>query len=320
MSVEPTLGLWPLIVRGREGHDRFVTNVRGQTESGTAAGAAIPTGIVVGIDGSPGSIRALRWAAHRADQFGLIQPVVAWHFPWWAVPVRVEEATERARDEAEQALATVDGERRQSLSVIEGPAGPSLVDVGRSASLIAVGSRGRGAAADAVLGSVSSHVVRHATVPVVVVPETAPLEDQYHRVVVGVDGSANSVAALAWAIRHTPAGSTLEAVLAWSYHLSAYPEAVRMSIELFEEQANESLDRTLAAATEAAGGTQREIIRRLEYGDPRLVLLHASAEADLLVLGARGHEGVAHLLVGSVTTSLVHNPLVTTVVVPVASA
>ena len=41
----------------------------------------------------------------------------------------------------------------------------------------------------------------------------------------------------------------------------------------------------------------------------------AAAEADLLVLGARGHEGVAHLLLGSVTTGLVHQPVIPTVVV-----
>jgi len=51
-------------------------------------------------------------------------------------------------------------------------------------------------------------------------------------------------------------------------------------------------------------------------GDPRMVLRDMAADADLLVVGARGHRGAAYLLLGSVTTSLSHHPTVPTVVVP----
>ncbi len=286
-------------------------------------------GMVVGIDGSPGSQHALRWAAARTARFGPVTPVVAWHYPWWAVPTGMpggppapsaQEFADQAKAEGEQALAAVDPALPSALTVAEGTPGHCLVDAGRSALLIVVGTRGRGAVADAVLGSVSSHVVRHATVPVAVIPEHVPVEDDTRRVVVGVDGSPNAVAALAWAMRYTPPGATLEAVHAWTYHLSTYPDAATLSVELFEEEAKASLARTVEEATAraAAGGGApgHEVVSRLEYGDPRTVLMGAAEGADLLVLGARGHEGVAHLLVGSVTTSLVHKPVVATVVVP----
>lgn len=307
-----------------------MTNVIGQTQDQDQSGGSIASGIVVGVDGSEGALHALQWAAARTDQFGPIQPVVAWHYPWWAVPSGMPggppapsavEFEARAREEAEEMLTSIPDRSHQALIVYQGTPGEGLVEIGRRSSLIVVGTRGRGAVADAVLGSVSSHVVRHAPVAVAVVPETAPLTDAYHRIVVGIDGSANAVAALGWAIRHAPAGTTIEAVHAWTYHLSAYPEAATLSVEVFEGEAQAVLDDALAQAVAITGGPgSNKIIGHLEYGDPRNVLLDTSAQADLLVLGARGHQGVAHLLVGSVTTSLVHSPSVATVVVPVSSA
>jgi len=303
-----------------------VTDVLGKTDSNNTD----PTvqGIVVGIDGSPGSQHALRWAAARTARFGPVTPVVAWHYPWWAVPTGMpggppaasaQEFADQAKAEGEQALAEVDPALPAALVVAEGTAGHCLVDAGRNAALIVVGTRGRGAVADAVLGSVSSHVVRHATVPVAVIPEHVPVEDDTRRVVVGIDGSSNAVAALAWAMRYTPPGATLEAVHAWTYHLSTYPDAAALSVELFEEEAKATLAKTVEEArarVAAAGAPVHDVVSRLEYGDPRTVLMDAAEGADLMVLGARGHGGVAYLLVGSVTTSLVHKPVVATVVVP----
>jgi nucleotide-binding universal stress UspA family protein len=307
-----------------------VTRLLGETDPNLAAASSTPTGMVVGVDGSAGATQALRWALALTDRFGPLTPVVAWHQPWWAVPATLPggwigpstaELETMARDRVTPSLDEVSPELSRALMVHEGPAGPGLVELGRTAALIVVGSRGRGAVADAVLGSTSSHVVRHATVPVAVVPEHATVGD-VSRVVVGIDGSPHSVAALAWATVNAPAGATIEAVHAWSYHLATYPEALTLSVELYEDEAQSTLDRTLAAAAETAArmlGPDRPphpVEARLEYGDPRNVLRRAGEDADLLVVGARGHQGVAHLLVGSVTTSLVHQPVSTVAVVP----
>jgi len=64
-----------------------------------------------------------------------------------------------------------------------------------------------------------------------------------------------------------------------------------------------------------AGQPDREVETMALRGDPRSLLRAASADADMLVVGAQGHQGVAHLLLGSVSTALVHQPVVPTVVV-----
>jgi nucleotide-binding universal stress UspA family protein len=86
--------------------------------------------------------------------------------------------------------------------------------------------------------------------------------------------------------------------------------------EYTEIEAKQTLDNVVAQAIERSAGELPDLVRTLEYGDPRGVLRRLGEEADLLVLGARGHRGVAHLLLGSVTTGLVHQPLITTIVIP----
>ncbi len=291
--------------------------------------AQATAGMVVGIDGSPGSAHALKWAAGRTEQFGLIRPVASWNFPVWAlggpdlaVPPSnfYENFASSARSEAEEAIAAIPENLREPLVVIEAPAGPALVEQGEDAGLIVVGTRGRGAVADKVLGSVSCHVVAHATTPVAVVPASAEVEKRSDQVVVGIDGSANSVAALAWAMSNTDESTRIEALHAWSHHAAAIPDPYTIPVEYSEVQAERTLDRVVREATGAAGDDARAVVKRLHYGDPRLVLRDASAQADLLVVGARGHRGVAHLLLGSVTTGLVHQPRVTTIVVPQADS
>jgi len=306
--------------------DRVSAEAVATSRAGAGNEAGPGAGMVVGVDGSPGSRHALAWAACRIGRFGPIKPVVAWHYAWWAVPTGVpgalpapltDDFEQRAELEANKALATIPAEARQPLVVYQGTPGEGIVAAADGAALIVVGTRGYGAVATAVLGSVSSHVVRHARVPVAVVPEEAPLEDVHHRVVVGVDGSDHSVRALAWAVANTPAGTVIDVVHAWTYNLPTYPEMGVVPVEIFEQEATEVLAKTVEAAIAAAGGPgPAELRPRLAYGDPRNALLDASADADLLILGARGHQGVAHLLVGSVTTSLVHSPRITTVVVP----
>lgn len=282
-------------------------------------------GMLVGIDGSPGSNHALAWAVAHEEQFGPIQPVAAWSYPMWAMadpmlgapaPIPVEEMEEAAQARADEIVASVPGAEDLRPILTRSSPGPALVELGASYRLIVVGTRGRGALADGLLGSVSSHVVAHATVPVVVVPPAAPVEQAYRRIVVGIDGSENSIAALVWAMRIAAGDVDIEAVHAWTHHFAAVPEPYGIPPDFSEKNASETLDRVIATARERAGEDAREVVGTLVHGDPRAVLRSAPKESDLLVLGARGHRGVAHLLLGSVTTGLIHQPLVTTVVVP----
>jgi len=223
---------------------------------------------------------------------------------------------EEAEAAVDRVLDHVGRRHCRSPIVCESSAGPTLVAHGAQAGLIVVGTRGRGAVADNLLGSVSTHVAAHATAPVAIVPPTAPITDSPNRVVVGVDGSPNSIAALSWAIRTTPDDVSLEAAHVWSQSTEALPVGQRSEPDPAELQARQTLDRTVVEAILAAGGTRREITHRLEYGDPRMVLRELAKDADLLVLGARGQHGLAGLLLGSTTSALAHRPPTAIVVVP----
>jgi len=133
--------------------------------------------IVVGVDGSQSSIDALRWAAGQAKLTGAaLEVVAAWEYPtsfgWlppWPTDYDAEKEAYRALDEiVRPVLADHPGlEIRQT--VMEGHPAPVLVKAAEAADLLVVGSRGHGAFAGMLLGSVSEHCASHAACPVVVV-------------------------------------------------------------------------------------------------------------------------------------------------------
>ncbi|MET8630529.1 universal stress protein [Kitasatospora sp. NPDC004669] len=133
--------------------------------------------IVVGVDGSPSSIDALRWAVDQARVRGaVIEAVTAWRYPVatdWTVPVVADEnLADSARKVLDEAIAEATGaEHRGGIlaRVMEGGAVSCLLDAARGAELLVVGSRGHGGFTGALLGSVSQHCVQHAPCPVVVV-------------------------------------------------------------------------------------------------------------------------------------------------------
>src|SRR5580658_2350584 len=137
--------------------------------------------IVVGVDGSPTSRAALRWAVRQAKfTDGTVDAVMAWEIPLvlqsygWA-PVYVEEDGDFKAD-ARKTLDTVisqevgpaDSQRVRSL-VVNGHPAQALIDAADGADLLVVGSRGHGSFAEALIGSVSQHCVHHAPCPVLIV-------------------------------------------------------------------------------------------------------------------------------------------------------
>jgi len=123
-------------------------------------------------------------------------------------------------------------------------------------------------------------------------------------IVVGVDGSEPSKAALRWALEEARLrGATLRAVHAWAVpavyvHGSAFPPEL-VDRDLIRERAEESLD---AVVTEVAGASPAVAIEPATgEGPPGRVLVEAARDADLLVVGSRGHGGFAGLLLGSVS-------------------
>jgi len=134
--------------------------------------------IVVGVDGSDGGRRALRWAAHEAaDRGGTVQAVVAWR---WDEPdgglegPEGVDAQQRAADILEQEIATI-AQVPVARVVREGRAADVLVAAARDADLLVLGSHGHSRVWQRVLGSVTEECVRRATCPVVVIPVPQPV-------------------------------------------------------------------------------------------------------------------------------------------------
>jgi nucleotide-binding universal stress UspA family protein len=129
-------------------------------------------------------------------------------------------------------------------------------------------------------------------------------------VVVGVDGSANADAAVQWAQRYAEStGARLRLVVAWEWPLSyGYP----MTFEGFDPQTDACRVAEKAAADLTLPADRIET--SVQEGSAGEVLVHAGNDADLLVVGRRGHHGVAGLL-GSVSAHCVHHATTPVVVV-----
>jgi nucleotide-binding universal stress UspA family protein len=130
--------------------------------------------IVVGVDGSPASQRAVSWAAEQAQLTGAtVRAVSSWRWPNYItrLPPGVDLAkdTRRTLDEVlEEALVGFE-EVTVTRHVIEGPPGPALLTQAQDASLLVVGAQGRAAFPGMLLGSVAEYCVRQGSCPVVVV-------------------------------------------------------------------------------------------------------------------------------------------------------
>ena len=130
------------------------------------------------------------------------------------------------------------------------------------------------------------------------------IDSGVRRIVVGVDGSAESVTALRWAARYAAAtGARVRALHAWHYPGAVggpptghTPEPVRAQTE---EHMHEILDAAIAKACE---GQDPAVVEKVTaYGHPAQALIEASREADLLVVGKQGHGAFTGMLVGSVS-------------------
>ena len=130
------------------------------------------------------------------------------------------------------------------------------------------------------------------------------------RIVVGVDGSAASRAAFRWAVRQAElTGATVQAMTAWQYPVASGGYAWAPVAVLDSTDLQEAAEKTLTDEVSEVVGTRTDITVRPQAveGNPAQVLLEAAADADLLVVGSRGHGGFAGALLGSVSQHCVHH-------------
>jgi nucleotide-binding universal stress UspA family protein len=134
------------------------------------------------------------------------------------------------------------------------------------------------------------------------------------RIVVGVDGSESAKAALTWAVGQAElTGATVEAVIAWHFpYVGGVPYGPIAVMEQtdFSDIANRILTdaiRETISADDNPAGTSVKIGTMIREGNAAQVLLDAAKDADLLVVGSRGHGGFAGALLGSVSQHCVHH-------------
>jgi nucleotide-binding universal stress UspA family protein len=191
--------------------------------------------IVVGIDGSPGSKAALAWALDlAARRHAPIRLVHAFESSIYDVRLssdvvpgtggQLRNAAQRMMDEAAAEVTASHPELHLTTRLEAGPAAGTLIEESDDADTVVVGNRGSGGFADLVVGSTALHVASRAHCTVVAVP-AADGDSPGPGVVVGVDGSELSEAAIEYAFRAAAeTGEPLTAVHAWLNPDNAGPE------------------------------------------------------------------------------------------------
>lgn len=264
--------------------------------------------VIVGVDGSPESRAALRWAGAVSAAGGMtLRLLTAWEYPastglpfGLTQPRPADEMDGEALDRARRALQEELGSEASAgvaVDVGRGPAASVLIEraVRREAAMLVVGARGLGGFDGLLLGSVSQQCAEHAPCPVVVVRgEPGRAANVPRTIIAGVDGSATSTSALRWAAQL--ARDTSARVLA-VHAAGGIPSAPSVA------EAGRALEEWCEPLRSL--GVDHE--SRVEGGDARSVLVGAAAvaDADLIVVGTRGLGPIRGLLLGSVAGYLV---------------
>lgn len=195
----------------------------------------------------------------------------------------------------------------ETFLILKRPA-QAILDVARDASLIIVGTRRLSALGALALGSVSARVAAHSTCPTVVVPpHTTP---DGGSIVVGIDGSAHSDAALRFALIEA-ARRSAKVVAVHAHQTSAIPTPIfapEMMDRLVAEehrQAEALLDDAVNRALQATG-SDATVTAHTRAGHPADILLDAAQDASLIVVGSRGRGEFRSLLLGSVSHAVLH--------------
>ncbi len=287
--------------------------------------AGTPRTIVVGVDDSPESDRALEWARVVAGPDDAIVMLHSWQLPVIAgydmvVTVDPTEVESYAKQGMAERAERVDDPRLVPV-VQQGHPGRTLVAEAdeRDAGMIVVGHRGHSRAA-LVLGSTANHVVHHTTRPVVVV-RGEPAPPSVRRVVVGVDAHSDasdgaddnaSVRALRF-VYQLPGVEHIRVVHAWflpSLTVGMFADPAG-SNDALDAAAQAVVDRAVAAAGPPPAGV--ELVAEPLRGTPGFALIEASHDADLVAIGSRGRGGFAGLVLGSTSLEITahsHCPVV----------
>ncbi len=274
--------------------------------------------VVVGVDGSAGSLAAVDLAAREAalrDQ--PLRVVHAFTWPYLDVALGpavlgppeggLRQAAERIVAEALDRATGTQPDVRVTGEVVTGVPAAVLVQESSTAVLVVVGDRGLGGFTGLLIGSVAVQVTAHAGCPVLVARGTAHPDGT---VLLGVDGSPASETAVGFGFAEAALrGVPLTALHTWTH-------ASRAGYEAPEAEAEEA--RVLAEALAGWHDKYPDVAvhRRLIRGRARPTLIEATSRAQLAVVGGRGLGGFTGLLLGSVSQAVLHHAACPVAVVP----
>lgn len=284
--------------------------------------SVVNRGVLVGVDSSAASRAAVAWATRDAVMLNMpltlvhvVVPVIP-----TASPVASPEFVGGAdffRWQEDQAVRILD-EARETVSdachdasppivhsvVLHGGAVANLVDLSGDADMVVVGSRGMGAFSRALLGSVSTGLVHHAHCPVAVIHEDPPAVAPDAPVLVGIDGSPASLSAAEIAFDEASRrGVDVVALHAWRDITTMY-EIPGLEVEQLEAEARLALSERLAGFEDRYPDVK--VHRVVVCDQPSRQLVEYAKSAQLVVVGSHGRGGFAGMLLGSVSTAIIH--------------
>ncbi|SCG69921.1 universal stress protein [Micromonospora halophytica] len=272
--------------------------------------------ILVGYDGSTDATLALNWALDEAQRSG--RPVrLTYVFEWltvagWIGPgvapgIWPDETARRQVEELVRKAAADAAAERPDVTVhgdvLDGPPALLLQERSADAGLLVLGSRGHGGFGGLLAGSTAVSVTAHAHCPVVVVRDGQA--DATGPVVVGVDGSESSQAALGFAVERAAQREVpLRVVRVFD------PPGERWRPSDHDERA--TTDEERAAVEEMLSRWRQtfpDVVVEVDVrpGNPAATLVEASRDAQLVVVGSRGRGGLRGMLLGSVSQQLIQH-------------
>lgn len=282
--------------------------------------------VVVGIDGTDQSLRAVRYAALEALRLGSRLRLV--HAQPETTPLApmlplvgsetLDEVSTRIVAEARRVAVEVAGDQISLDAVVRsGPRVHVLVAVAADAELMVMGHRDRSLLGRVLTSSTTTGVAAHAACPVVCVPSTWSPDTSQRPVVVGVEDPDQAREELSVAFAAADARRTSLRVLHTWKLPGRYDDAVvsQSTLELWRAAATSVLNRVLADWQLAYPAVRVEVDVRHQHPAPALV--GASEGADLLVLGRHGRSTPFGMHLGSVARTLIREARCPVEVAPV---
>jgi len=287
--------------------------------------------IVVGIDGSSQSKQALVWAVEQAvaDRRALtlvhaVPPTTpAWLDPAGSTPREAHELSLRDKGQDVLDRARVEVQRLDPDATvydacrIEDPR-EALVELSETASMIVLGSRGRGHMKSLLLGSTAVAVVRHAHCPVIVHRPMAPSSAR-HGIAVGADATEDSLPVLEFAFQQAAIRQQPLTVV-HSFWYFQQPSTVE---EVIADPADAMSQQRLALAESIAGFAEKypdvTLDTEIDQGMPERHLLRLAEQKNLLVVGAHHGTRGQQFMFGSVSVWLVEHATCPVAVIPLSA-